>query len=124
MAKHYIRKDGSNTIIKAFSDKFEKSQEGDILIQDNAPRHLPDNLRVLIDGNYRFKLKYEAGKIKNRTEAEIYPETKAAFDTDQAKKNNSVNNDVKEIIDLLVSKGTIETNDLSSSLKTRYDNSV
>ena len=120
MSKHYIRKDGSNTIIKAFDDHFEKPEAGDIVILDNAPRHYNP---ILVDENGRYKLKYEGGKIKNRTGAEMYPETKSVFDTDKSKKNNSVNSDMKEIINLLVSKGTIATTDLPSSLKTRYDNS-
>ena len=119
MTKHYIRKDGSNTIIHAYSTAFEIFQTGDILIKDNAPRQYTLDI---LDENKRYKLKYVSGKIQNRTQAEIYPETKATFDTDQTKKANSVNTDTKELIDVLISKGTIAASDFPASLKTRHTN--
>lgn len=119
MAKHYIRKDGNNVITKAFSDRFETPLEDDVLIADNAPRHYHLDL---FDENQRYKLKYTSGKIRNRTEAAMYPETKAVFDVNKAKLANSVNDDMNELIQALITKGTITTDDLSTDLKTRYTN--
>jgi len=43
MTKHYIRIDAEKNITHGFSDKFEKPVQGDICINENAPRHFPKN---------------------------------------------------------------------------------
>jgi hypothetical protein len=121
MAKHYIRIDNNNTIIHNFSTSFEKPLEGDICINESAPRKF---FLDKYDENKKLKLKWDKvnKKIIDRTEAEIYPETKAIFKANQAKLMNAVSEDIKEIIDILIAKTNLTIDDLSINLKTRYTN--
>lgn len=80
MAKHYIRIDENNNIIKGFSDDFEQSIEGDIIIRENAERQFyiehtefgtiipnPD----LLNENGCYLYKWENDKITEKSQTEI-----------------------------------------------------
>ncbi|GGF72805.1 hypothetical protein GCM10010912_17530 [Paenibacillus albidus] len=48
MYKHYIRVDANGNVIRAFSDAFEQSQDGDILVSEGGGRHF--NLDLWYNG--------------------------------------------------------------------------
>ena len=70
--KLYIRVNEAGIIIHGFSDAFEQSQDGDILVLENGPRHFhlawPEPL-VNERGQYRYK--WENGKRVERSQAEL-----------------------------------------------------
>ena len=83
--KHYVRIDENGNIIKGFSDAFEKPQEGDIVITEQAGRHfrLPFHNQVNppLQTNEGIPLyKYEDGEVKARGEEEIQADIDALPD--------------------------------------------
>lgn len=74
MAKHYIKINENNLIVKGFSTEFEEPQDSDICISETGGRHFEllgevnPNL-VTIKGVYLYK--YENGKAIRRTDEEI-----------------------------------------------------
>jgi hypothetical protein len=68
---HYIRVNESGTIVHGFSSAFEETQDGDILITEDAPRHFHEAFpEPLINerGQYRFRWDVE---IIERTQQEL-----------------------------------------------------
>lgn len=65
---HYIRVDQYGNVIRAFSDAFEKPQEGDLLVTENSDRHFNPNLwyNGVIPRWYAKR-----GGMLERTEAEL-----------------------------------------------------
>lgn len=69
---HYIRVDQAGVITSGFSSAFEQPQPGDILIQEDGPRHLsqvwPDSLKNE-RGQNRFK--WQNGERVERSQADL-----------------------------------------------------
>lgn len=122
MTKHYIRKNVNNDIIKIYSDKFEQFQSGDICINENAPRHIPDNLKNIktYDGYYKFK--WYNNQIVAKTNDEIYTSAVLAEIAEKNKqasiKDKKNNLDVYNLIKVLIAKNRIDLDDLSSTNQT------
>ena len=74
MSNHYIRINENNEIIKAFSDDFESSIEGDICINENGERHY--NLELVTI--YGYKYKWENNQIVERPMSDFLVPYKAA----------------------------------------------
>lgn len=73
MAKHYIRLDSSNRVVKGFSTDFEEPLETDICITEKGGRHFELNgdvnpPLVNMDGIHIYK--YIDGKVVETTEEE------------------------------------------------------
>lgn len=74
MAKHYIRVDEKNRVIKGFSTDFEDPIDTDICINENGGRHfeiLGELNPCLINTQYIYLYKYENNNVTKRTEEEI-----------------------------------------------------
>jgi len=66
--QHYIRINETGTIVHGFSSAFEQPQEGDICINEDAPRHFS---QTLIDNRGIYLFKYVNGQGMSRTSQEI-----------------------------------------------------
>jgi len=61
MAKHCIRINAQNKIIKSYSTDFEKYTDGDIIVEDDGERHF--NLDLFDRETESFKLEWDGFKI-------------------------------------------------------------
>ncbi len=68
--KHYIRLNQAGIIIHGFSNAFEQPQGGDVLVNEDGPRHFNP---VLTDGQGNLIYKWNGTQMVERTQDEIYP---------------------------------------------------
>jgi hypothetical protein len=80
MAKHYVRIDSQNRIIKGFSADFEQPQDTDICINADGGRQFELNGVInpsLINRNEVWLYKYVDGTVSQRSAEEVQSEIDA-----------------------------------------------
>ena len=124
MAKHYIRINEQNAIIKGFSSDFEQPQEGDICINEYGQRHF-ELLGIinpnLYDNDGILKYKYIDSEVMERTEQDKQSEKdiiasekiKAEILQELSELDKYLPRGIEDLSELLISKGTILENELT-----------
>lgn len=102
MAKHYIRINENNEIIKSFSTDFEQPEQDDICVNEDGDRHY--NLAIRTD-DMQYRLKYIANEIIEKTEEELIlpplTESEQAL-IDLSNSDNSMIRCIDDILDYIV----------------------
>ncbi|MDF2985741.1 MAG: hypothetical protein K0R50_1251 [Eubacterium sp.] len=80
MAKHYIRLDLNNNIVKGFSDDFEEPSDTDICINEKGERHFEINGKInpVLFENGIYKFKWEDGHVTLQAVSKTIEQQKAA----------------------------------------------